>query len=219
MKIENTKFDGIFYDFKNRKKVLLTKNLTPGLTFFNEGLDDYREFDPKRSKLSAAIMKGLNFMPIKKGSKVLYLGASHGYTCSFVSDIIEDGYVYCLDFSSRVVRDLVYICEKRENMAPLLEDANKPETYKDKISEVNIIYMDIAQRNQVQIFLKNIEMFLSKKDYALIAIKSRSIDVTKRPQEIFRLVEKELEGKLKIIDKVSLEPYQRDHYFYVCQLK
>ena len=54
-------------------------------------------------------------MPIKQNENILYLGASHGYTPSFVSDIVgNNGLVFCLDFAPRVVRDLYMICEERK---------------------------------------------------------------------------------------------------------
>ena len=162
MKLETLKFDNVFNIQDKNRRILVTKNLSPGKAFFKERLfnvDDieYREFNPTRSKLAASIVKKISFMPIKKDEKILYLGASHGYTPSFVSDIIGDnGLVFCLDFAPRVVRDLYMICEERKNMIPILADANKPETYKDRISNVNIIFQDIAQKIQVEILFKNL---------------------------------------------------------------
>ncbi len=224
MEINKTKFENIFYTFVNKRKILLTKNLTPSKSVYGENLfvggkDEYREWKPDRSKLASAILKGINFLPIKKDSKVLYLGAASGTTSSHISDILEEGYIFCIDFSPRVVRDLVYLCELRENMSPILADAAHPEVYKNKVSRVNIIYQDIAQRNQIEIFFKNIETFLSKKDFAILAVKARSIDVTKNPHKIFKEVENLLDKKLKIIDKKDLTPFQKDHMFFITQVK
>jgi len=224
MKLETLKFDNVFNIQDKNRRILVTKNLSPGKAFFKERLfnvDDieYREFNPTRSKLAASIVKKISFMPIKKDEKILYLGASHGYTPSFVSDIIGDnGLVFCLDFAPRVVRDLYMICEERKNMIPILADANKPETYKDRISNVNVIFQDIAQKIQVEILFKNL-IFLNPKGYVVIAIKSRSIDVTQNPRKIFREVEEKLSSRLKIIDKRELDPFERDHILFVCQKK
>ena len=103
-------------------------------------------------------------------------------------------------------------------MIPMLADAKKPETYKTRITEVDVIYQDIAQKNQVEILLKNLQ-FLKPKGYAMIAIKSRSIDVTRHPQRIYQEVEDKLKDKLKIIDKKELDPLQKAHCFFVCQKK
>ncbi len=43
-------------------------------------------------------------------------------------------------------------------------------------------------------------------------IKSRSIDVNQKPQKIFKQEEKKLKEKgFKIVEKVKLEPYEKDH--------
>ena len=91
---------------------LVTKNLTPGLTVYNEkrvtvevGLDahsaqegekkiEYRVWNPFRSKLGAAIVGGIENIYMKPGSKVLYLGAASGTTVSHVSDIVGEVWRY-----------------------------------------------------------------------------------------------------------------------------
>ena len=224
MEIEKTKYDGIYYIKLNNKRLLATNNLTPSKNFFNERLfkiknEEYREFDPSRSKLAAGIAKNISFLPIRQNQKILYLGASHGYTSSYISDLIgKNGIVFCLDFAHRVVRDLVLVCEERQNMIPILADANKPESYKNRITNVDLIYQDVAQRNQVEILFKNL-IFLKDKGFSIIAIKSKSIDSTKRSEKIFVEVEEELKKKLKIIDKRRLDPFERDHMLFICQKK
>ncbi|MFC1648179.1 fibrillarin-like rRNA/tRNA 2'-O-methyltransferase [Nanoarchaeota archaeon] len=200
-------------------KWLSTKNAYPGVTHFDEREQNgKRQWDPNRSKLAAAIAKGVQDIGIKENDIILYLGAGHGYTPSFVSDIIgKNGMVFCLDSSPRVVRDLVMVCEQRSNMAPILGNANQPDTYKKLLpKQVDIVYQDVAQKNQVQIFLKNIDMYLKKGGYALLAVKARSVDVTRKPGEIFEEVQNSLEG-LNIVEKRNLSPFQKDHMMFVCK--
>ncbi len=211
-------------------KQVLTKNLTPGKTFFDEDLmkikgaegkeTEYRVLDPTRSKLGAAVMKGLHRSGLKEGSLVLYLGASHGYTPSFVSDIIGDeGFMVCLDFAPRVVRDLVFVCDARGNMAPLLGDAKHPESYADAVPEggVDVVYQDIAQKDQLDIFVKNCDRFLKPSGHGLLAVKARSIDVTKRPELLFKDIRKRFESLegYSITDYRELAPFEKDHAFFV----
>ncbi len=223
MSVQATKYSGIFEVWKGSKKLLLTKNLTPGRSFFREYLfqdnEEYREWDPKRSKIAAAVVKKINILGLREGDKVLYLGAAHGYTASFVSDIVkEKGFVYCLDFAPRVVRDLYFVCEERKNMAPLLADASKPELYKSRIEMVDIIVQDIAQKLQVEILFKNLQ-FLKPRGYILLSVKARSIDVTRKPAQLFKEVEEKLLTKLKVLDKKDLSPLEKDHMLFVCQGK
>ena len=101
------------------------------------------------------------------------------------------------------------------NMIPLLGDANKPEEYAEFVERVDIVYQDVAQKNQAEILLKNARKYLKKGGYALIAIKARSIDVSKNADEIFRKEIKELEKEMGVLEVVSLSPYDKDHAFVV----
>ena len=218
------KFYEIFEQKKGRRRSLFTKSLVPGKQVYGEKLvtekgTEYREWNPNKSKPAAAIMKGLNQFGLKPGDKVLYLGAASGTTVSHFSDIVgKGGMIFALDFAPRVVRDLVSLCEIRENIAPLLEDANKPESYKDKIIHpVDFIFQDIAQKSQAEIFIKNVEMFLKKGGYCLIAIKARSVDVTKKPSNVFNEVKRFLRERVEIVDYRELDPFEKDHAFFVCK--
>jgi fibrillarin-like pre-rRNA processing protein len=218
--MKQTNNPGIF-EIRKKNTILLTKNLSPGKTVYTEDLirdgnDEYRTWDPMKSKLAAALLKGLKSSYIKEGDFILYLGASTGTTSSHVSDIVgEDGFVYALDFAPRVVRNLVFVCKDRSNIVPLLADANRPESYLDFVSPVDVVYQDIAQRSQVAIFFKNIEMYLKIGGYALVAIKARSIDVTRKPRSLFDEVRRELSAKFQLVDEVVLEPFEKDHCMFV----
>ena len=49
----------------------------------------YREWNPFRSKLAAALMRKLKKLNINKDSNILYLGCASGTTVSHISDIIK----------------------------------------------------------------------------------------------------------------------------------
>ena len=218
-KIQQSKIFEVYED----KRRIYTVNLTPGKAIYDEKLIkergiEYREWNPRKSKLAASILKGCPNIFIKKGSIVLYLGSATGTTVSHVSDIVgREGFVFALDLAPIVMRQLVFICEERNNIAPILADANKPLEYADKTSKVDIIYQDIAQKNQLDIFLKNIELFLKDGGYALLAVKARSIDISRKPKEIFNQIKGELENKLTIVDYRILEPFQKDHCLFICK--
>lgn len=224
--IKKSRIFEVYEEEKGRNKYIYTLNLTPGKNAYDErlikqGSVEYREWNYRKSKLAAAILKGCPNIGIRKNDVVLYLGASTGTTASHVSDMVgEKGFVFALDFAPRVVRELYFLCKARKNMAPLLENASLPEKYKDKITkQVDIVYQDIAQKQQSRIFLNNCRSFLKKDGYALIAVKARSIDVTKKPREIFKKVRQEIEKELVIIDERKLDPFEKDHIFFVCRKK
>lgn len=201
--IKPYKFENIYSDGKH----LLTK----GRSVFNEKIiNGYRLWNPRRSKLCAMLLNKCKTMPIKKNSRVLYLGAASGTTCSYVSDIADKGVVYCVEFSSRVFRDLIFMCERRKNTIPILADANRPEKYRHIIENIDAIYQDIAQRNQTEIFKKNIGMFLKKNGYGIIMVKARSIDTTASPKDIYKKVVADLR-EFEILETLELMPYDKDH--------
>ena len=197
---------------------LATVNLAPGKRVYGERLfhwgdKELREWNPYRSKLAAALFKGIEELPIKEGDKILYLGAATGTTPSHVSDLVgPSGRVYALDVAPRVMRELIAVCETRPNMFPLLNDAKKPYEYRHVVELVDGIYADVAQPEQAEIVADNADYFLRDGGYLLLAIKARSIDVTKEPSEIFKQQINVLKQRgFEIVDVVHLEPFDRDH--------
>ncbi|MFP4524670.1 MAG: fibrillarin-like rRNA/tRNA 2'-O-methyltransferase [Candidatus Woesearchaeota archaeon] len=222
--MKQARFDNI-YTMRTKKGLrLFTRSLYPSFRGFEETVIKkqgvaYREVDPERSKLFAGVAKGASQIGIREGSSVLYLGASHGYTPSFVSDVIgRQGRMVCVDIAPRVVRDLVFLCERRENMAPVMADCNKPESYEHLVpEEVDVVFQDIAQRDQAGIFLKNCRKYLKKNGFGLLALKARSVDVTKKPHQVFKETFQELEQAdgFAVVDKRELAPYEKDHILFV----
>lgn len=199
--------------------LLVTRNMTPGRTYYGEptyevdGVE-YRSWNPTRSKLAAAIMKGVGVMPVKPGARVLYLGAASGTTVSHVSDILgETGHVWALDFAPRALRDLLdKVARYRSNVSPILGDANKPMEYSHLVPMVDTVFADVAQPNQAEIVVKNASMFLKEGGWAMLSIKSRSVDVRRKPREIYEAQVGVLEsGGLKVRELVELDPYEKDH--------
>lgn len=202
-------------------RAVATRNMVPGKKVYGEklvikGEKEYRLWNPRRSKLSAAIYNGLRNFPIKDDSKILYLGAASGTTVSHISDITTNGRIYAVEFSRRTMRELVGIAIQRENLVTILADARHPEEYIPLAEECDIIYQDVAQADQAGILLKNADVFLKKGGHAMLAIKARSIDVRRRPEDIF---EEEIarlkKGGFRVLEKVFLGPYEKDHAMVV----
>ncbi len=208
-------FSGIF---ENEGK-LFTKNLVPGKKVYGERLvlvnkKEFREWVPWRSKLGAAIKNGLKHVPLQNGSKVLYLGSSEGTTPSHVSDIIgKNGLLLGVDISERVMRKFIQLCEQRKNLVPILADANQPEQYAEHLEgqAVDLLFQDISQKNQAEIFNKNAKLFLKSGKPGLIALKAKSISQKESPEQVFRKEIKVLENEFKILQVLSLGPFEKDH--------
>ena len=205
---------------------LATRNLTPGRTVYGERLIrfkkvEYRVWDAFRSKLAAAVIKGVQTVPIALGNRVLYLGAASGTTPSHVSDIVgEEGHVYCVEFASRSIRELVNnVAAYRLNMSPFLEDARFPEKYAMFIlRKVDCVYCDIAQPEQAKILADNADVFLKTAGWVMLAVKAQSIDVTKDPLAVYKQEAKVLKKRgFDVKEIVRLEPYDKAHAMIVAQ--
>ncbi|MGC9515407.1 fibrillarin-like rRNA/tRNA 2'-O-methyltransferase [Methanocrinis sp.] len=187
-----------------------------------EGL---RIWDPHRSKLAALLLKSrlagdlaplVSELNLRPEAKVLYLGAATGTTVSHVSDLVPRGLVYAVEFSPRSMRDLLGLCEKRDNIIPLLEDASMPESYAPFLEPVDLVYQDVAQRNQAEIASINAERYLKPGGTLVLMIKARSVDVTADPKEVLKAEIGRLEG-IDLLRVVDLRPYHRDHWAVVAR--
>ncbi len=200
-----------------------TKSLAPKVKVYGEdlrrvGKDEFRMWDPKRSKLGAALVKGLRNLPIKPAATVLYLGAANGTTSSHVADIVgEKGTVFAVEFSPHSMRDLLEVCEQRKNMLPILADARMPQAYADMVKKVDVVYADIADRDQTAALLRNAEAFGAK--YVMIAVKARCIDSTANPRQIYQQERAKIEKVAKVTDFLILDPFETDHCFIVAEMK
>ena len=204
---------------------LATKNLVAGNSVYGERLvkfrgDEYRLWDPYRSKFAAAILKGLETAPVHPSQKVLYLGAASGTTVSHVSDIVgEGGDVYCVEFASRSLRELINnVAALRYNMVPILADARLPETYSRMVGQVDTIYCDVAQPEQARVLADNADVFLKEGGWVMLAIKAQSIDVTKEPSLVYEKEIAVMEARgFRVSEVVHLEPYDKAHAMVVAQ--
>jgi fibrillarin-like pre-rRNA processing protein len=180
--------------------------------------DGYRIWDPNRSKLAVLLLKlkGRMDAGLRQNSKVLYLGAATGTTVSHISDILDDGIIYAVEFSPRAMRDLLRLSESRENVVPILADAARPELYCDLVEPVDIIYQDVAQRNQAEIAACNAARYLSPGGTLVLMMKTRSIDVTAPPIEVLKNEVERLKG-LKAIEILDLLPFHQDHWAVIAK--
>lgn len=231
-------FPGIFSvpDPKNpNKRAIATKNLTPGRVYYGERLvhlplredekatnAEFRLWDPFRSKLSAAILNGLQQVPIREGTTCLYLGASTGTTLSHLSDVVgESGRIFAVEMAPRVARELLEkVVRYRRNIVPIIADARHPEQFPSIYGDLTVVYCDIAQPDQTEIAITNCEKFFdSQKGGTLfLVVKASSIDALKEKAKVFdeqtRILKK---AGFEVLQKIDLEPYDRNHAMIVSE--
>ena len=217
----NEIFDGIYSDEKN----IYTKNLILGKKVYGEklireGNIEYREWDAYRSKYGAGIKNGLKENIFFNGCTVIYLGSAEGTTVSHVSDIVgEKGAIFCIDISEIAMNKLTKLAETRENLYPILSDAQMTENYKEYFeTKADAMFQDISQRNQADIFIRNAQ-FLKKGGLAALALKTRSISQSEAKEDILTSEKKILEKEFEILQTIMLEPYEKHHYLILMKKK
>ncbi len=215
-----TGLDNVFtFVAHNGSRRLATKNLVPGVSserIVTIGEEEYRIWNPYHSKLAAIILKGSS-ISIKKESIVLYLGAANGTTVSHVSDIVSQGIVFAVELSPRAMHDLIDVSIPRINLIPILGDAMQPDSYRNMVSEVDIIFQDVAQREQALIAIRNADLFLKKDGLLILIIKSRSIDSARKTKEVVNNEIKKLEDIFNVMELINIEPFHSDHAAVVAQ--
>ena len=150
---------------------------------------------------------------MKPGSKVLYLGGASGTTVPHVADLVgPEGCVYAVEFSKRSGRDLVNMAKKRTNVIPIIEDARHPQKYRMLMPMVDVIFADVAQPDQARIHGLNAAQFVKNRGHFVISIKASCVASTLQPEVVYASeIEKLKEQRFRPVERISLEPYERDH--------
>jgi len=96
-----------------------------------------------------------------------------------------------------------------------MEDASHPERYSVILAQnsVDLLYQDIAQRNQLDILLKNLH-YLRSDGHIVFMVKTRSISQEITPVDIVRSIKREMVEvpNITAIASIDLAPYQKDHF-------
>ena len=218
------KYKNVWISGTSNNLKLYTENLIPGVRVYGERLInfkgiEYREWDQYRSKLAALILKNPEIDILTDLTSCLYLGASSGTTISHFSDLIPNGVIFGVEFAERSIRQLIQNTSERQNVVPILGDANFPENYANSIfKKVDLVYQDVAQPNQAEIAIKNCNYYLKDKAYLVFAIKSQSIDSVKRSEKVYSQEKRILEeGGFNIIESINIHKYAANHLILIAR--
>ncbi|MGA8711380.1 MAG: fibrillarin-like rRNA/tRNA 2'-O-methyltransferase [Thermoplasmata archaeon] len=174
----------------------------------------FRLFEPTRSKLAAAVIKGWAGDLPSPGERWLYLGAATGTTASHVADLVgPEGCVYAVERSLRPFARLLALSERWPNLRPILGDARDPTAYLALVPPVDGMYVDIAQADQLDIAHRNAELLL-RGDGArlLIALKTASMGRHRSATGHRESSEAVLANDIALYPSVPLEPFHRGHF-------
>ena len=97
-----------------------------------------------------------------------------------------------------------------------MADAGDPSAYAPLVEEVDLIYQDVAQRDQVAIARKN-SIFLKAAGRLVLMLKTRSIDVSRSPGLVLEDSLADLRSRgLQTDTSLWLLPYHCDHAAILC---
>ena len=167
-------------------------------------------WNPYHSKLSAYLMAGGKNWPFKKNSKILYLGSAEGNTISYLSEICLINNITAVEISAVAMAELLVLAKKKENIIPCLNDAHFPEKYRIQANNPEIIYQDIAQNDQVDIFIRNCNYFKPK--CAFLMLKTQSI--SGKNKTIFEYAKNKLSDFFKNVETININKWAKGHCAY-----
>ena len=206
-------WEGVFREGRD----LYTVNRTPGTKVYGESLStadgvEYRAWDPFRSKLAAFLLKGAPVDVLGQPRTVLYLGASHGTTASHLSDLWPHATIFAIEKSATSFAPLLALARTRPGLVPILADAQLPERYQADVGAVDLLYQDIAQRNQAGIYVENARACLAPGGRGVLMLKVRSVTQQRSTASVVREARSALvAAHLAVTYETPLSPFSREH--------
>lgn len=157
---------------------------------------------------------GEGFAPAEDES-VLYLGAAQGARPAALADRVPEAHVVAVEKSPVASLGLLDEAHGQANLVPYVGDARRPATYAPLVPELGLLFQDVAQPDQVDIFLANVERFGPRRAY--LALKARSIAVDRPPEDVFEQARARIAERARVREVVDLEPFHDDHVMIVAE--
>jgi fibrillarin-like pre-rRNA processing protein len=204
-------------NLRREGRALFTRNARPGSGVYGEKRRffdgaEFREWDPWRSKLAGYLLRGGAPPEFERCRSILYLGAAHGTTVSHLADLAPAATVFAVEKSPSAFAPLLALARDRPSVLPILADAQLPERYCADVGVVDLLYQDIAQRDQTRIFLENAAACLRPGGEGILMLKVRSITQRLPAGQIVQAARRELGASgLRTRAPVDLAPFAREH--------
>lgn len=164
-------------------------------------------------KLGAYRTKDGTLWDVDRDEHILYLGAAQGKTAGWMANSVPGGSITAIEKSPVAGLALLKTAREVDNLVPFVGDAREPAAYGPLVPELGVLYQDVAQKDQVEILLRNVEAFQPRR--AFLALKARSVAVERPPEEIYEEAADQLAGAGEVLDVVELDPFHKDHAMIV----
>jgi fibrillarin-like pre-rRNA processing protein len=165
------------------------------------------------SKWKAAKKLGLD-VSLKEKDNILYIGASSGNTVNQISKLTK-GIIFAVEISSKMAIGLIKLTKTKNNIAPIIEDARKINSIKNKLfnTKINILFQDIPTKDQIDILI-NTSKSITGNYKIFFVLKTQSIS-NQDSEKTFLETNEKLKKHFEILEVKSLEPFQKKHYFFI----
>ena len=206
---------------QNAKKIA-TLNLSVGSKEKDEGIikmdgSEYRIWKPHRSKLAAAIINGMEIFPILKKSKILYFDTTMENTASYISDIVgNDGKIFVVANSNKPSNFMQKMLDKRSNVTMVYHTENLVQ-HKSINDKVDVIYMNVSDKNNLDIAIINSKAYLKDGGYLLLVVKTADILVNKYGAEPENNQRKKIRMLFEMIQEINLADFFKDNTMIVAK--
>ncbi|MEE3207604.1 MAG: fibrillarin-like rRNA/tRNA 2'-O-methyltransferase [Candidatus Thermoplasmatota archaeon] len=168
----------------------------------------WRDWNQYRSKLVAWLHASKREWPLEPDASVLYLGAAEGTTVSHVCDLCPRGRVTAIEVSPTAMAELLIVAKRYQNLLPVLTDAHFPARYQPQAEGCDFLYQDIAQRDQLAIFLRNWDFYQPRQ--GLLILKAPGID-TRTPEAVLDKAESELCKTFATVERSDISRWAKGH--------
>ena len=206
---------------QNAKKIA-TLNLSVGSKEKDEEIikvdgNEYRIWKPHRSKLATAIINGMEIFPILKKSKILYFDATMENTASYISDIVgNDGKIFVVVNSNKPSDFMQKMIDRRSNITMVHHTENLVQ-HKSINDKVDVIYMNVSDKNNLDIAILNSKAYLKDGGYLLLVVKTADILVSKYGVEPENNPRKKIRMLFEIIQEVNLADFFKDNTMIIAR--
>jgi|TARA_Y100000996_G_C22553473_1_gene654648 fibrillarin-like rRNA methylase len=184
------KFNEIIKNDVNQNHIPLTKK-------YNSN-DNFRNWDPFQSSLSAAILCGLEIIPINNTSSLLYIGPLQPSESLNLLDLVEN---------NRKIFYLTKIKAQFPNEENLVQISNFNEIKNQKFSVICIENFDYSYESTIDI----VNSFLKNSGYLII----RFLKSSQNSKTFFDNISK----KFEVLQEVNIESFFKNNSLLILKLR
>ena len=200
------KEDVIFWvTVRNEKKLATLSNVSTNQDYKENLVEmngkQYSIWNPYMSKLAAAIINGMEIFPILKKTKILYVDPATEKTVKHISNIVGiNGKIFVVrDVMKNSKNFLGQIMKNRPNIFLIVPDKTNPTKFSSMTEMVDVVYIDIAKHNEIEITIQNCKNYLRNGGYLMLVVPTKNIDFVNNPSKKNQEERKELQSSFDII--------------------